>query len=215
MREQAAVFKEKLQQFALKHKKDINKDPVLRKRFHEMCQSIGVDPLASNKGFWGQILGVGDFYYELGVQIIDVCLRTRHKNGGYLELSALRDHLNATRPKGAQPVTLDDLERSISKLKVLGGNFAVAIIGVPPNECKMVLSVPPELNPDTLSVLQVAREKNGHVSQSDVQKALKWDLSRCERALEKLEHEGIAWIDHSPSGDTIWYMPSLIPELLG
>jgi len=25
-----------------------------------------VDPLASNKGFWAELLGIGDFYYELG-----------------------------------------------------------------------------------------------------------------------------------------------------
>ncbi len=34
-----------------------------------MCASVGVDPLASNKGFWTELLGFGDFYYELGVQI--------------------------------------------------------------------------------------------------------------------------------------------------
>jgi len=28
------------------------------------------------------MLGVGDFYYELGVQIIEVCLSTSHRNGG-------------------------------------------------------------------------------------------------------------------------------------
>ena len=28
------------------------------------------------------MLGVGDFYYELGVQIIEVCLATSHRNGG-------------------------------------------------------------------------------------------------------------------------------------
>jgi hypothetical protein len=32
-----------------------------------MCKSVGVDPLSSNKGFWVDILGVGDFYYELAV----------------------------------------------------------------------------------------------------------------------------------------------------
>ena len=34
-----------------------------------MCSNIGVDPLASNKGVWAQLLGFGDFYYELGVQV--------------------------------------------------------------------------------------------------------------------------------------------------
>lgn len=32
--------------------------------------------LAANKGFWAQMLGFGDFYYELGVQIVEVCLRS-------------------------------------------------------------------------------------------------------------------------------------------
>ena len=34
-----------------------------------MCANIGVDPLASNKGVWAKTLGIGDFYFELGVQV--------------------------------------------------------------------------------------------------------------------------------------------------
>lgn len=33
---------------------------------------VGVDPLASSKGFWAEVLGVGDFYYELGIVIVQV-----------------------------------------------------------------------------------------------------------------------------------------------
>lgn len=36
----------------------------------------------ASKGFWAEMLGVGDFYYELGVQIIEICLATSHRNGG-------------------------------------------------------------------------------------------------------------------------------------
>ena len=35
----------------------------------EMCASIGVDPLASGKGFWSNMLDIGDFYYELGIDM--------------------------------------------------------------------------------------------------------------------------------------------------
>lgn len=45
---------------------DIRKNPTFRSQFHEMCAKVGVDPLASNKGFWAELLGIGDFYYELG-----------------------------------------------------------------------------------------------------------------------------------------------------
>jgi hypothetical protein len=31
-----------------------------------MCAKVGVDPLASNKGVWAELLGIGDFYYEIG-----------------------------------------------------------------------------------------------------------------------------------------------------
>ena len=37
---------------------------------------------AAGKGFWSEVLGIGDFYYEVGVQIIEVCLATSHRNGG-------------------------------------------------------------------------------------------------------------------------------------
>ena len=64
---QLAEFKESLEEFAVKHKKEINQNPVFRNQFLKMCQQIGVDPLSSNKGFWVNVLGVGDFYYELAV----------------------------------------------------------------------------------------------------------------------------------------------------
>ncbi|KAK1413105.1 hypothetical protein QVD17_34871 [Tagetes erecta] len=44
---------------------DIHKNPAFRSQFHEMCAKVGVDPLASNKGFWAELLGIGDFYYEI------------------------------------------------------------------------------------------------------------------------------------------------------
>lgn len=38
------------------------------------------------------MLGVGDFYYELGVQIIEVCLALKHRNGGVLFDWKLKDN---------------------------------------------------------------------------------------------------------------------------
>jgi len=49
-------------------REDVRRDPAFRAQFHAMCANVGVDPLASNKGAWAQLLGFGDFYYELGVQ---------------------------------------------------------------------------------------------------------------------------------------------------
>lgn len=57
-----------------KYKSQIKSDPYFRSTFQMMCEKIGVDPLASGKGLWGELLGLGDFYYELGVRIIEQCL---------------------------------------------------------------------------------------------------------------------------------------------
>lgn len=43
-------FRSHLEEFALKHRNDIRKDPQFRAQFHKMCAAVGVDPLASNKG---------------------------------------------------------------------------------------------------------------------------------------------------------------------
>ena len=75
------MFKKHLEKFAAEHKNDIKSKPAFRAQFQQMCARIGVDPLAcelytnrlmsfifsftASKGFWAQMLGVGDFYYEV------------------------------------------------------------------------------------------------------------------------------------------------------
>ena len=39
-------FRQNLEEFAFKHKKEINDNPVFRKEFMRMCREIGVDPLS-------------------------------------------------------------------------------------------------------------------------------------------------------------------------
>lgn len=46
MAKQLEIFKTKLEEFALKHRKAIAKDPEFRAKFVDMCAKIGVDPLA-------------------------------------------------------------------------------------------------------------------------------------------------------------------------
>ncbi|KAG6756600.1 hypothetical protein POTOM_040035 [Populus tomentosa] len=115
MKEQLATFSSQLEEFARKHKflvLMIFERTLLSGQFHEMCAKVGVDPLASSKGFWAELLQIGDFYYELGlynfffhygaislanvfesssvydarregVQILEICLATRPRNGGF------------------------------------------------------------------------------------------------------------------------------------
>ncbi|CAG7884482.1 vacuolar protein sorting-associated protein 22 homolog 1 [Brassica rapa] len=203
MKEQLATFKSQLEEFARKHKNDIRKNPAFRAQFHEMCAKVGVDPLASNKGFWAELLGIGDFYYELGVQIIEVCMQTRSLNGGLISLQELCSHLRQRRKKDREAVTEDDCLRAISKIKVLGSGFEVITIG----KKKLVRSVPTELNKDHNQILELAQGQ-GFVTVEEVQRRLSWTSGRVIDALETLLEEGLAMIDNgSKDGKCQYWFP--------
>lgn len=180
------VFKVNLQEFAQKHRKDIRKDPTFRAHFQRMCANIGVDPLAcefelflflsfllslettnasslfffkANKGFWADLLGVGDFYYELGIQIIEACILSRANDGGLTELSEIMRRVQTMRGgsygknKEPQQISEDDITRAIKTLTPLSGGYEVLQIG----ERKLVRSVPKELDKDQAALLLLAQ----------------------------------------------------------
>jgi hypothetical protein len=134
-------------------------DPEFRRQFQVMCAKIGVDPLASNKGFWSEVLGVSDFYFALAVQIVDVCLATRALNGGLLSVDALLERLLRMRGR-AVPVGLDDVRRAIEKLAVLRSGYKLVTVG----DRLMVQSVPYELNRDHTTLLDLAERLGGGLS---------------------------------------------------
>ncbi|XP_075767751.1 vacuolar-sorting protein SNF8 isoform X1 [Pelodiscus sinensis] len=208
MSKQLDMFKTNLEEFASKHKQEIRKNPQFRVQFQDMCATIGVDPLASGKGFWSEMLGVGDFYYELGVQIIEVCLALKHRNGGLITLEELHQQVLKGRGKFAQDVSQDDLIRAIKKLKVLGNGFGI----IPVGGTYLIQSVPAELNMDHTVVLQLA-EKKGYVTISEIKSSLKWELERAKQVLEHLLKEGMAWLDMQAPGEAQYWLPALFTEL--
>lgn len=121
MSKQMEVFRANLEEFAGKHKNEIRKNAQFRRQFQEMCAAIGVDPLASGKGFWS-VLGMGDFYYELSVQVVEVCLAANHRTGGYMELSELRQRLVKARGQSSrhQEITNADILMATKKLRIFG-----------------------------------------------------------------------------------------------
>ncbi|KMZ60555.1 putative Vacuolar sorting protein SNF8 [Zostera marina] len=191
MKEQLATFRSQLEDFARKHKNDIKKNPTFRSQFHEMCAKVGVDPLASNKGFWAELLGIGDFYYELGVQIVDICMLTRSDNGGLISLHNLRLLVCQKHKTGRESVTEDDCLRAISKLKILGSGFEVISVG----KKKFVRSVPTELNKDHNEILELAQIQS-YVTVEQVERKLSWSSGRATDALKTLLEEGLSMIDN-------------------
>ncbi|KAJ8927169.1 hypothetical protein NQ314_020445 [Rhamnusium bicolor] len=199
MTKQLEIFKVNLEEFASKHKNEIRKNPEFRRQFQEMCASIGVDPLSSGKGFWS-VLGIGDFYYELAVQIVEVCLATNDKNGGLIGLDELRTRLINARgqSKQHQEISKDDLMRAAQKLKIFGSGFNY-----------MVQSVPGELSMDHSAILQQAEKNQGFISVCYLRRELNWETERSQKALDHMVNQGLSWVDLQNPQEKLYYFPSL------
>ncbi|KAJ3054078.1 ESCRT-II subunit protein snf8, partial [Quaeritorhiza haematococci] len=121
---------------------------------------------------------MGDFYYELAIQIAEVCLATRDRNGGLMEIGDLVRHVERMRGRNAQEISEDDVARSIKTLKPLGNGFEIITIG----QRKMVQSVPRELNQDFATVLGLA-QSTGYITVNDLNTKLGWDQERATQIL--------------------------------
>ncbi|RHZ77615.1 hypothetical protein Glove_174g114 [Diversispora epigaea] len=192
------TLKSNLEEFARKHRKDIEKEPKLRTHFSKICANVGVDPLLSNKGFWAELLGYGNFYYDICVQIIEICRSTRGRNGGLVELGELKRQLTKKR-SSSQEISEDDIVRAIKTLKPLGNGFEIIQIG----DRKMVRSVPRELNSDQSNVLVLAQEK-GYVTKYMIESELGWGMERINDVIDTLLADGLCWIDEQADPIEYW-----------
>lgn len=178
LQSQMATFQAALRTFANKHRAKILSDPVFRKHFADMCNQVGVDPLGSGgrKGLW-DFLGVGDWTFTLAVQVVDVCLASRERNGGLMEMDEVIKGVTRLRQgdesksqagalatarqgqmigkktaKDEGAVTASDIERAIRALAPLGCGYAVLTVG----SSKLVRSIAAEFDVDSLALLECA-----------------------------------------------------------
>jgi len=210
---QLESFQTNLENFAREHKSEIKKDPQFRKHFQEMCASIGVDPLSSGKGFWSNVLEIGDFYYELAVQIVEVCMAHADKTGGLMELGDLKHKLIRSRGRSKihQEISTEDILVSTKKLKVLGTGFTVIPLG---SGRYLVQSVPGELSSDQIKVLQEAENSGGSVSASLLVSSLRWEQQRIDVVMTKMLGSGQVWLDSQGADGPVYWVPSIFMSQL-
>ncbi|KAK4050157.1 ESCRT II complex subunit Dot2 [Microbotryomycetes sp. JL201] len=210
-----ATFQQALSSFSTHHRQKILSSPEFRTHFSQLCNELGVDPLGgASKGIWDKV-GLGDWYFALGVQIVDVCLQLRDRAGGLVALdeviqnvtalrtgqtrqprlppSASRTNLHKTLPLAPPAATADiseaDVHRAIEALEPLGSGYAIMHVG----NRKVVRCAPGGLDNDSLVVVEAAGDKGttqGKVSLADVKAftdalGMAWTLGRIERAVDK------------------------------
>jgi len=190
MMRQMTQFKTNLEDYAAKHKQEIVKDPAFRRQFQEMCASIGVDPLASSKGFWSEMLGVGDLYYEISVQVVEMCVAGSALHGGFITLQDCLARLNCRRGRASCPISRDDVLRAVKKLSVLGSGVELVKIG----GTEYISAIPGELTTDHNTVLECVDDR-GRLTCLGASDRLGWAEERCQRSLDQLAAAGLLWVD--------------------
>ncbi|KAF8580456.1 winged helix DNA-binding domain-containing protein [Ramaria rubella] len=210
---QLTHFRTQLAHFATAHRAQILKDPAFRQQFQRMCADIGVDPLAGPRrgGWWSEVLGaVGDWQHELGVQIVDVCVSTRARNGGMMEMGELVRLVGRLRGGGEGAVNEEDVVRSIKTLKPLGAGYEIVQVG----ERRMVRSVVRELDGDGAVVLGLAQEEDvgGRVTEEMLVRRRGWEWGRARAALENmLLRDGGCWVDEQEDGgERSFWLPAAL-----
>ena len=186
--------------------------------FLQMCGPLGVDPLASKKSFWGQLLGMGDFYHELAVKVAEVCLAAKARNGGIMSLTEVqtllakrKTKLGMAKSSSTQVVSKSDLQVAISKLSQLGGGFRTVQVG----KSIMVISVPTELDKDHMQIMTAASAfAETGLTVDNVMHTTYWSRERTQRALDLLLQQGMAWLDTHKGEDMYWF-PSIWQENRG
>ncbi|KAH7914804.1 EAP30/Vps36 family-domain-containing protein [Hygrophoropsis aurantiaca] len=209
LQSQLTQFRTALSHFATTHRDAIKSDPDFRHKFQQMCSSIGVDPLAGPRkgGWWAEILGMSDWQYELGVQIVDVCVSTRERNGGVIEMGELVRMVSKLRGVGSGVITEDDVMRSIKTLQPLGAGYEVIDMG---DGEKMVRSVMKELDEDQAIVLAEAQAEGGRIVEEILETRRGWPRERAKAALENmLFRDGLCWLDaQDQSHGKAYWIPS-------
>ena len=220
LRELMHEFRTRLSEVAARRRQDVTRDPTLRAHFHQMCAALGVDPLASTKGAFAAALGLGDFYYELGVQVVEACMATTPINGGVIDLRDLLRLVCRRRGSAVAPVDEDDVLRAIGTLKALGGyEILRPEAGGRERGRTLVRSVPRALDSAVTAALEAAAAASpeGCISRAELCAAKGWPEARAAAALGEALEQGVAWLD-APSPEegleARVYFPCLSGELL-
>lgn len=223
---QLATFQAALARFSTHHRSKILSSPEFRTHFSHLCAELGVDPLGGGaKGLWDK-MGVGDWYYALGVQVVDVCLRKRDRSGGLVALDEvlrdvkkLRSNPASSSTSAGADVTESDVQRAIETLEPLGCGYSLITVGGK----KVVRCAPGGLDRDSLVVIEAASSTGtGSVTRDQVQAFTAdaqggggeaWTIDRVEHAIEKaLLADGMLWVDEQLDSVTVkreYWCPAL------
>lgn len=129
--DQLEALEHQLRQLADKHKAEIKEDPLVRARFRQLADSLGVDLISSKKNVFAGVLGLGDFYYSLAAKVVECCSVERKFSGSFVPLSRILAavqkmyDVNCASNKKPIRITQEDIYTALKKLGCLGAGYNI------------------------------------------------------------------------------------------
>jgi ESCRT-II complex subunit VPS22 len=146
---------------------------------------------------------LGEWSAELALQVVDVCISTRERNGGTIEMGELISRVDKMRGGGGSSgsgssgssgssITPDDIARALDLLRPLKAGYSIHTAG----GTSFVRSVPRALDTDQNMLLILASDSGGRLAADDVRAHTGWSALRARTALDDcVMREGLAWVD--------------------
>ncbi len=206
-KEHLEAFKLRLTQFALNYRNRIQEDPIFREQFVAMCDSVGVDPIQiskANQSWLKSLVGIGDFYSELAVQVLTQCML--HRKSDFGSLLPVGSCLQAIQTKN---VSVNDIHRALKSLDCFGsgGVRLVEMAGQ-----LYISSIPDELSQDTEALLG-AYKSNAGLTIDDLMETTGWRRERTTLAVDALIRDGAVWVDEHQGVSTYWVVTLWLKSL--
>lgn len=137
--DQLEALEKQLRILSQKHKQAIEQDPVVRARFRQLADSLGLDLLSSQKNVFSGALGLGDFYYRLAGKVVECCMNERKFCGSYVPLRRIVQQVEknfdglisnkSDSKRGATRISEDDVLTALKKLRVFGSGYSAVTLG--------------------------------------------------------------------------------------
>ncbi|ORM40519.1 Vacuolar-sorting protein SNF8 [Babesia sp. Xinjiang] len=190
-------FKVDLYAFIAKYKEVINADPSFRIEFLEICDLLGVDPLSSSSSALSRTLGLTNYYVEITVRLLEVCIQTRALNGGFCEM----DELLAAFPPNLN-VTKRDIIRCIEQCPIFGKN-SIRILCV--RDKTLIVTAPMLLGAEHRECLDFVATVKGGISMVNLSVNLGWTEQRTQSILNQFIERQIVWVDQTDDEMYYWF----------
>jgi ESCRT-II complex subunit VPS22 len=154
---------------------------------------------------------LGEWQYELAVQVVDVCVSTKEGNGGMIAMPDLIARVERLRTGGRADssgveVTEEDILRSLDLLRPLAAGYTThSIAGT-----TFVRSVPKELDTDQSFLLVLASDAGGRLTERGVMQTAGWSDVRARTALDDcVMRDGLGWVDEQGEERSVWLIASV------